>query len=138
MVVLAAGMSFAGSMYAAKTFSKTEPPKGDGFGKVKSETLGTTYDAGEFITNLGDEGGNRYIKVKIILAFQDAKVQEEISNKLPQVQHAINSTLRQQNASSLSEPKAMEHLADLIKKNINVLLIKGNVNSVYFTSFVVQ
>ncbi len=138
VIILAAGISFAVAMYAAKSFSAGGAPKGEGYGKAKSETLGTTYDIGEFVTNLSAEGGNRFIKVKIVLAFQDSKVQEELINKLPQVQHTINSTLRQQTPESLSEPKAMEKLADLLRKNINSLLIKGNINSVYFTTFQVQ
>ncbi|MHB9093042.1 MAG: flagellar basal body-associated FliL family protein [Eubacteriales bacterium] len=138
VIILAAGMSFAVAMFAAKTFSKSEPAKGDGFGKVKSESIGTTFDAGEFITNLSSEGGNRFIKVKIVFAFPDPKVQEEIVNKLPEIQHTVNSTLRRQSAESLSEPKAMEKLSDLLKKNVNALLVNGNVTNVYFTSFVVQ
>lgn len=138
VIILAAGISFAVAMFAAKSVSHDEPAKGDGYGKVKSESLGTTYDAGEFITNLASESGNRFIKVKIVFAFQDAKMQEEIANKAPEIQHTINSTLRQQTPESLAEPKAMEKLADLLKKNINALLVKGNINSVYFTSFVVQ
>lgn len=138
VIILAAGMSFAVAMYAAKTFSSVEAPKGDGYGKVKSETIGTTFDAGEFITNLSNEGGNRFLRVRIVLAFPDIKVQEELSNKLPQIQHTINSTLRQQSAESLGEPKAMEKLAELLKKNVNALLIKGNITNVYFTTFQVQ
>jgi len=138
VIILAAGISFAVAMFAAKSFSAGETAKSDGYGKVKSESLGTTYDVGEFITNLSTEGGNRFIKVKIVLAFQEPKVQDEILNKLPQIQHTINSTLRQQTPESLAEPKAMEKLADLLRKNINAHLIKGNVNSVYFTTFQVQ
>ncbi|WP_418790235.1 flagellar basal body-associated FliL family protein [Phosphitispora sp. TUW77] len=137
ILILCAGLSFGVAMYAANSFSNSTP-KGDGYGTVKSETIGTTYDAGEFITNLDSSESSRYIKVKIVLAFQEPTVKEEISAKLPQIQHTINSTLRQQNSETLSQPKAMEKLADLLKKNINAYLIKGNVNSVYFTSFVVQ
>lgn len=125
-------------MFAAKSFSHTEVQKGDGYGKVKSESLGTTYDAGEYITNLASEDGNRFVKLKVVFAFQDTNVQTELTNKLPELQHTINSTLRQQSPASLSKPNAMEKLATLIKKNVNALLINGNVTDVYFTEFVVQ
>ncbi len=138
VIILMAGISFAVAMFAAKSFSRVEPAKSDGSGKAKSETIGTTYDAGEFITNLASEGGKAFIKVKIVFAFQDPKVQDEITNKLPEIQHTINTVLRQQSPQTLAEPKAMEKLAELLKKNINTLLVKGNVTSVYFTSFVVQ
>lgn len=139
IIILAAGMSFGGAMFAFKSVAKEDTAaKGDGYGKVKSETLGTTFDAGEYITNLGNEGGGRFIKVKVVLAFPDPKMAEEIENKLPEIQHNINIVLREQKAEDLAKPKAMEKLADALKTDINGLLLKGNISSVYFTSFVVQ
>lgn len=137
-IIIVAAVSFVVAMYAAKTVAKVEPPKGDGYGVVKSDTLGTTYDAGEYITNLNSKAGDRFIKAKIVFAFQDTKVQDEIANKLPQIQQKINSTLREQTPEFLSQPKAMEKLAETLRKNINSLLVKGNITEVYFTSFVVQ
>jgi flagellar FliL protein len=135
VIILAAGMSFVVAMYAAKSVSKAEAPKDDGNGKVKSETIGTTYDAGEYISNLNSEG---MIKLKIVFAFADPKAQEEIANKLPEIQHTINSILRQQKRETLAEPKAMEKLAETLKKSVNSLLVNGSITNVYFTSFLVQ
>lgn len=137
VIILAAGISFAVAMFAATSVSHGEAPKGDGSGKVKSESLGTTYDVGEFITNLATEN-TRFIKVRIVFAFQGTKVKEEIDNKAPEIQHTINSILRQQTSETLSELKAMEKLAELLKKNVNALLVKGNITNVYFTTFVIQ
>ncbi|PKM80849.1 MAG: hypothetical protein CVU89_11955 [Firmicutes bacterium HGW-Firmicutes-14] len=137
IIILAAGISFGVAMFAAKSFSQGGETKAEE-NKGAQESLGTTYDAGEFITNLAGESGSNFIKVKIVLAFKDAKIQAEIEDKFPQIQHVINNTLRQQSPEELSQPKAMEKLAELLRKNINSLLIKGNINSVYFTSFVVQ
>lgn len=138
LIVVMAATSFGVAMFAIKSVPKGDVAKGDGASKAKSESIGTTFDAGEFITNLASEGGRSFIKVKIVLAFLDPKVQEELTNKTPEVQHTINSTLRQQTPEALSEPKGMEKLAGTLKKNINALLVKGNVTNVYFTSFVVQ
>lgn len=138
LITVSAAVAFGVSMYASQAVAPKVDAKGDGYGVVKSETLGTTFDAGEYITNLDTESGDRFIKVKIVFAFNDAKVQEEIDNKLPEIQHTINSTLRQQTPQALSEPKAMEKLAELLMKNINARLIKGNINNLYFTTFVIQ
>jgi len=138
ILVLAVGISFGVAMFAFKSIAKEEPAKGDGYGQVKSESLGFTFDAGEYITNLANEGTSRFIKVKIVLAFPSAEMAEEIENKTPEIQHTINIALRAQKAEDLAKPKAMEKLADTLKNNINKLLLKGNISSVYFTSFVVQ
>ncbi len=138
VVILAAGIAFGVAMLAVKSVSHGETAKGDGNGKGKSETIGLTYDAGEYITNLDSKSGKAFIKINIVLAFQEEKVQEEITNKIPEIKHTINSLLRQQTPEFLAEPRAMEKLAELLKKSINTLLVKGNVTNVYFTSFVVQ
>ena len=138
VIILCAGIAFGAALLVAKNVGgSAQETRGDGYGKVKSESLGTTYDAGEFITNLAGEGG-RFVKLKIVLAFPDPKMLPEIVNKVPEFQHTVNSTLRQQTAEALSEPKAMEKLSELLKKNLNALLINGNITNVYFTSFVVQ
>lgn len=138
VIIIVAAVSFVVAMYAAKSVAKLEAPKGDGYGVVKSESLGTTFDAGEYITNLKANTGDRFIKVKVVFSFEDVKVQEEITNKLPQIQHKINSILRQQTPESLAQPNSMENLATNIRKSVNSLLIKGNITDVYFTNFVVQ
>lgn len=138
IIILAAGIAFGVAMFAFKSIAKEPPAVGDGYGKVKSETLGTTFEAGEYITNLANEGGTRFIKVKVVLAFPDPEMAVEIGNKIPEIQHNINSVLREQKVEDLAAPKAMEKLADALKSNINELLLKGNISSVYFTSFVVQ
>jgi flagellar FliL protein len=138
MIILAAGISFGVATFAMKTAA---PPaaKGEGYGTVKTEKLAATYDVGEFITNIKDKNAaSRYLKLRIVLELPDKKVEEEIVNKLPQVQHTINSVLRSQSVENLMADNATEKLAEMLKKRINELLIKGNVNNVYFTSFVVQ
>ena len=139
VIILAAGIAFGVAMLVLKSVPVGgTAPKGETGGKAKSESLGTTFDAGEFITNLAAEGGNRFVKVNIVFSFQDTKVQEEIDNKLPGIKNAIISILRQQTPDSLAEPKGMDKLADSLKKSVNALLVKGNITNVYFTTFQVQ
>lgn len=134
VIIIAAGISFAVAKMAAS--SAPPPPTYNANAKIKTETIGTTFDAGEYITNLS--GGSSYIKLRVVFAFTNPDVELEINNKLPVVQHTINKVLREQTVENLSEPKGMEKLSETLKKSINELLVKGNVDSVYFTNFVVQ
>jgi len=137
-IILTAGISFAVATFAMKSVAPP-PEKGEGYGKVKTEKLEATYDVGEFITNVKDKtSASRYLKIRIVLDLPNKDVEAEIINKLPQVQHAINSALRAQSVENLMADNATEKLSELLKKRINELLLKGNVNNVYFTSFVVQ
>ncbi|MFZ5640288.1 MAG: flagellar basal body-associated FliL family protein [Bacillota bacterium] len=138
MIILAAGISFGVATFAMKTAA---PPaeKGEGYGKTKTEKLEATLDIGEFITNVKDKNAaSRYVKIRIVLDLPSKVVEEEVNNKLPQVQHTINTVLRSQSVENLMADNATEKLAETLKKRINELLLKGNVNNVYFTSFVVQ
>jgi len=140
IIILAAGIAFGVAMLVLKSVPVGgTAAKGETGGKpAKSESLGTTFDAGEFITNLAAEGGNRFVKVNIVFSFQDTKVQTEIEDKLPGIKNAIISILRQQTPDSLAETKGMDKLADSLKKSVNALLVKGNITNVYFTTFQVQ
>lgn len=139
VIILAAGIAFGVAMLVLKSVPVGGTAgKGETGGKAKSETLGTTFDAGEFVTNLAAEGGNRFVKVNIVFSFQDTKVQTEIEDKLPEIKNAIISILRQQTPESLAELNGMGKLADSLKKSVNALLVKGNITNVYFTTFQVQ
>ncbi len=136
IIILATGISFGVAKYAASSVPQ-QPAKGySGESKMKTETIGTVFDAGEYTTNLA--GGTNFIKVKVALAFENKEMEVEVENKLPVIQHTINQTLREQTKESLNDPKGMERLAEKLKKNINELMVSGNIESVYFTYFVVQ
>lgn len=136
VVVLMAGISYAVATFALKSFSKDAVTKEND--KAESETIGAILDVGEFVTNLSSEVGNRFIKTTVVIALKEEEVPEELDKKKPLIQHVINSTLRQQSPEGLGEPRAMETLAELLKKNINSLLVEAHVNNIFFTSFVVQ
>ena len=139
VIILAAGIAFGVAMLVLKSVpAGGTAATGETGGKAKSESLGTTLDAGEFITNLAAADGNRFVKVNIVFSFQDPKVQTEIEDKLPEIKNAIISILRQQTPESLAEPKGMDKLANSLKKSVNALLVKGNITNVYFTTFQVQ
>lgn len=138
MIILAAGISFGVATFAMKSAA---PPadKGEGYGKVKTEKIEATLELGEFITNIKDNsGGSRFVKIQIVLDLPNKDVEEEVNNKLPQVKHTINSVLRAQTVENLMADNAMDKLSELLKKKINELLLKGNINGVYLTNFVVQ
>ena len=138
LIILAAGISFGVATFAMKNVAQPQE-KGDGYGKVKTEKLEATFDAGEFITNIKDKSSsNRFLKLRIVLELPDKNVEEEIKNKIPQVQSVIITELRSQSVEQLMADNATVKLSEELKKRINELLLKGNINNVYFTSFLVQ
>lgn len=141
LIILMGGVSFGVAYLAmSKMAPKATDVKGGGYEKgIKTEKLEATLDIGEFITNIKDKNAaTRYLKIRIVLDLPGKEVEDEVNNKLPQVQHTINSVLRAQSVENLMADNATEKLSELLKNRINELLLKGNINNVYFTSFVVQ
>ena len=44
---------------------------------------------GEFITNVSDVGGNRYLKVEVSIEISDKKKQESVAEFLPVIRDSI-------------------------------------------------
>lgn len=141
ILILAMGAISFGVAYLAMTkMAPKVEEKGDGVSKgVKTEKIEASLELGEFITNIKDSSGSsRFIKIQVVLDLPSKEVEEEVNNKLPQVRHTINSVLRAQTVENLMADNAMDKLSDLLKRKINELLLKGNINGVYLTNFVVQ
>lgn len=107
----------------------------------KEETGGTLtgnlVSAGEFTTNINDEGGTRFLKVEVFIEVGDAKVVDEINKFMPVIKDTILSILASKSVADLdvSNQKAIKLE---IKKSINAKLGGEIVKNVYFTTFIMQ
>lgn len=93
-----------------------------------------------FTVNLADQGG--FLQTDIQLVLEDAKVQEKIKTRLPEVRDAMIRLLSSKTAEELSQQEGMDKLAEDIQKQINeVLGVKGKekgVKKVLFGAFIIQ
>ncbi len=93
-----------------------------------------------FTVNLADQGG--FLQTDIQLVLEDAKVQEKIKTRLPEVRDAMIRLLSSKTAEELSQQEGKDKLADDIQKQINeVLGVKGKekgVKKVLFGAFIIQ
>lgn len=108
--------------------------------KVKEETKEATLVMDEFLVNLSDEGGKRYIKTKIVIAYEESKeLPPELEEKKARMRDAINVVLRNQKAVDLNKNEAgIETLRKDIMTRINAMLNKGKITNVYFYDILVQ
>ena len=95
----------------------------------------TTYDAGEFLTNLADKG---YIKLSLVYLLGSKDVEQEIQTKDSEIRDRIFSILRSKEYNDVRDSAGMEDLRVQIKESLNQTLSEPRVMDVYFTSIIVN
>jgi len=103
-----------------------------------AETMtGNLVSAGEFTTNINDEGGTRFLKVEVYVEVEDEKVVEEITTFMPVIKDTILSTLSSKSVADL-DVSNQKTIKTEMKKKINAKLGSEVVKNVYFTTFIMQ
>ena len=131
---LAAGFYFfniKGKSAVAATTTKTS---------TTSENKGVsslTFAVDDFLVNLSDEGGKRYIKVKVFIGYDNAKLSKELETKKPIIRDAANSVLRAKKTTDFTE-KGTEDVKKELLTRINPILSDGKANNIYFYEILIQ
>lgn len=123
-----AGMYFFGNKGAAAT---TNTPK-------VAEIIEVTYSLDEFLINLTDDEGRRYLKADIFIGYEDnKKLTEELVTKKPIIRDVVIATLRLKKTTDFSDTGIDVIKNELIAK-VNPILTKGKISHIYFNAILVQ
>lgn len=106
--------------------------------EISQAKLGPIVALDQFIVNLADSAGRRYLKTKIQLELSGSELAEEVENKTPLIRDAIIRTLSSKTYEEVSTQSGKARLKEEILGNINRNLIDGEVRGIFFTDFVVQ
>lgn len=90
------------------------------------------------IVNPAGSNGERYLKASVTLEMHEAKVQQELEKRLPQVKNQINNILSSKSIQQIQTNEDREKLRREILNRINGMLASGNISNVYFEEFVYQ
>ena len=96
-----------------------------------------TYDLDEFLINLADEDGKRYLKTKIVLGYDEKKLLKELDKNKPIIRDSINTVLRSKKVKDFDQ-KGVDNIKKEILDKINPMFQKGRINNVYFNDILVQ
>lgn len=90
-----------------------------------------------FVINLD---GGRFLKFTVQLELLDAKLKEEVKEKIPQVRDTIIMLVSNRSPQSVSSPEGKFQLKDEILLRVNQVmgLERDTFKNVYFTEFVMQ
>jgi flagellar FliL protein len=112
--------------------------------REQEATIGPLYKLDTMIVNLADHGGKRYLRVtmemelKVAEEAEPSELIEEIDKRLPQLRDTILMILPSKQYADISTTAGKIALRDEIIGQLNTILKKGQINTIYFTEFVVQ
>lgn len=140
--VLVLGFVGGGFFMMWKKLSAIDNIKGDPVSatapKVEQPAIGPLFALESFIVNLADPGGKRYLRVTMNLELRDGKVNEAVSQRLPQVRDCILMVLPTRKVEDLQSIEGKNALREELIAKLNQLLGAGSVTKIYFTEFVIQ
>lgn len=141
IIVLLFMILIGGAVFAGMFISMKKAPVAQNTTEsVKVNIDENTYGLDEFLVNLSDEGGKRYLKVKIFIGYdkKNSKLEKELEPKKPIMRDAVINVLRAKKASDVMSEKGSENLKKEILDRINPLLNNGKLTNIYFYDMLVQ
>ena len=93
----------------------------------------------DYIVNLADKGGNRFLKLKMKVVVENNSALTEISENDAKISDAIITFLSNKRVADLDSPMGKKVLKRQMKDLFNEKLLKrGDVVEIYFVNFVIQ
>lgn len=92
----------------------------------------------QFVVNIAETNGERYLKIVIQLEVSDLEVGPELEQLKPRIRDSILDLLTPKTYKDLMDLAGKQRLREDIAGRINNILQRGKVTKVYFTDFVIQ
>lgn len=132
-LIVVGGAAFGGMYIAGKnSVNTTEKPA------KNNEINELTYSLDEFLVNLLDEDGRRYLKVKVVIGYEENEnLTAELEAKKPIIRDLANTTFRSKKTTDFTAT-GVDSIKNELIANINPILTKGKINHIYFNDILVQ
>ncbi|MBS4024771.1 MAG: flagellar basal body-associated FliL family protein [Clostridia bacterium] len=132
IIVLAAGIAYV----VAKMVINPRGALEDTSNQVISKTIGPIYELEEFTVNLAESNGRRFVKTSMILVTSSSSLRKELDEKRPLIRDRIIMILGEKRITDIENAAGKEVLKQEIISNINPLLSGGEIQEIYFVSFI--
>jgi len=131
-------ISLAASFFMMKTMLTSVLPQKAAANTHQKIEAGTLVSAGEFLTNISDPTGARYLKAEIVVEVKkDKKAEKMVNDYMPIIKDNILNILSTATVADLDAGNR-ELLKQRIKSSLNKALGSELIKNVYFTSFIIQ
>jgi flagellar protein FliL len=102
------------------------------------EFIGKLVPMETFLVNLAGTRGNKVVKINMELEVDNVKVEEEIEKRKPQIRDIIIILLSSKTYDQMTSKEGKESLRDEVRDTVSSFLVKGKIQKVYFTDFIVN
>lgn len=141
LVLIVGSLSFVGYLLAGKKTPVVINNTTTAAAVNNSDASPYTYSLDEFLVNLSDDGGKKYLKIKLSLGY-DAKTKKnmdkELADKTDNIRDTIISVLRSKKSTDIDSQMGIDSLKKEILAKVNPLFQSGKANSVYINDILVQ
>jgi flagellar FliL protein len=139
IIMVAAGLLVVGGG-AGGYFFFTKKPHEEKPAPVAAKAPPTFVDLPEVMVNLqgGAAGRSSYLKAKIVLEVEDAKLADQVRPLLPRVMDAFQTYLREMRSSDLEGSAGLYRVRDELTRRVNLAVAPSKINAVLFKEIVVQ
>jgi flagellar FliL protein len=138
LCVLGGGLFAWKSGMLSRFSGRSEARVSDKSPEESTKDIGPIYSMDTFIVNLIGGRGKNYLKAKIELEMDNAKLVEEINKRLPQFRDTILTMLSSKTYDDIKTLEGKFQLREEIISILNQHLNSGKIKNVYFTDFIVQ
>jgi flagellar FliL protein len=100
----------------------------------------TFVDLPELMVNLQSTqpGRSSYLKAKVVLEVEDAKLAEQVKPLMPRVMDTFQTFLREMRPNDLEGSAGLYRMREELTKRVNIAVAPSRVNAVLFKEIVVQ
>ena len=137
-VLLLAG----GGFFAYTTFLAPKPQVEDPMAGVKpeqlTETVGEMFSLEQFVVNLSDPQGKRYLRLTISLELESLEAVDRATKLVPKLRDMVIVLLTSLTFEEVMTPEGKIQIRDELLERFNQILRPDRVRNIYFTDFVVQ
>lgn len=105
---------------------------------IEEEVMGTMVPMKEFVVNLLDFGGRRFLKIEMDLEVDKEDVVAEIETKNAILRNYIINILTSKSFNDIHTVEGKNYLRKSIILRCNFILKKGKILNVYFRDFIIQ
>lgn len=136
IVLLLAG---GGGFFAYKKFMVPPPPPEDTPHKAElPEPVGEMVTLNEFVVNLADPKGKRYLKCTISIEVAKPEAVERIQKIEPKLRDIVIMLLTSLSFEEVMTPEGKIRIRDELLERFNQVVRPDKLTHLYFTNFVVQ
>ena len=134
LLIVVGGAAFGGMMLAGKKSTTTTAAPAH----VEEASVVTFSLEEEFLVNLIDEDGKRYLKAKLDIGYEEnEELTLELEKKESIIRDLVISTLRAKKTTDISA-KGVEAIKNELIARINPTLTEGKISHIYFNDLLVQ